>query len=59
MDDDHLKRTPDDYRRMLEIGLDARYHGYIGIGSGGGKLSEWGGLRATRRLLERVRKGPS
>lgn len=44
-----------DYKRMIKIVLDAGYHGYIGIEYEGGALSEPEGIRATKRLLERVR----
>jgi sugar phosphate isomerase/epimerase len=44
-----------DYRRMIKIVTDAGYHGYIGIEYEGSKLSEPEGIRATKRLLERVR----
>ena len=45
-----------DYRRMLKIVLDAGYHGYLGIEYEGEKLSEPNGIRATKRLVERVRE---
>ena len=45
-----------DYRRMMKIVLDAGYHGYCGIEYEGGKLSEADGIRATKRLLEKVRE---
>jgi sugar phosphate isomerase/epimerase len=45
-----------DYRRMLKIVLDGGYHGYVGIEYEGEKLSEPNGIRATKRLLERVRE---
>ena len=44
-----------DYRRMLKIVLDAGYHGHFGIEYEGTKLSEPDGIRATKRLLEKVR----
>ena len=47
--------TKTDYPRMIKIVLDAGYHGYIGIEYEGGGLSEVEGIRATKRLLERVR----
>jgi L-ribulose-5-phosphate 3-epimerase len=43
-----------DYRRMMKIVLDAGYHGRVGIEYEGNKLSEPDGIRATKRLLERV-----
>lgn len=44
-----------DYRRMMKIVLDAGYHGFVGIEYSGPTLSEPDGIRATKRLLERVR----
>jgi sugar phosphate isomerase/epimerase len=45
-----------DYRRMIRIVLDAGYHGYLGIEYEGSKLSEYDGILATKRLLERVKE---
>jgi sugar phosphate isomerase/epimerase len=47
--------TQTDYKRMMKIVLDAGYHGYVGIEFEGGKLPEVEGIRATQKLLERVR----
>ncbi len=44
-----------DYRKMLKIVMDAGYHGYIGIEYEGGKISEAEGIRATKKLLEKIR----
>jgi L-ribulose-5-phosphate 3-epimerase len=44
-----------DYRRMLKIVLAAGYHDHLGIEYEGEKLSEPDGIRATKRLLEKVR----
>ncbi|QDU43998.1 Xylose isomerase-like TIM barrel [Symmachiella dynata] len=44
-----------DYLRMMQIVLDAGYHGYVGIEYEGSKLSEPEGIIATKKLLERVR----
>jgi sugar phosphate isomerase/epimerase len=44
-----------DYERMMRIVLDAGYRGYVGIEYEGDGLSEPDGIRATKRLLERVR----
>ena len=44
-----------DYRRMMKIVVDAGYHGHLGIEYEGEKISEPDGVRATQRLLERVR----
>ena len=43
-----------DYRKMLQIVKDAGYNGYIGIEYEGSELSEAEGIKATKRLLERV-----
>lgn len=45
-----------DFRRMLKIVLDAGYHGYLGIEYEGGRLSEVEGIRATQKLLEKIRQ---
>ena len=47
--------THTDYRRMMKIVKDAGYRGYVGVEYEGGKLSEEEGIKATKRLLERVR----
>ncbi len=44
-----------DYRRMMQIVLSAGYRGYVGIEYEGGELPEDEGIRATLKLLERVR----
>ena len=44
-----------DYMKMLQIVLDAGYRGYVGIEYEGGKLSEYEGVKATKRLLEKCR----
>jgi L-ribulose-5-phosphate 3-epimerase len=44
-----------DYRRMLKIVTDAGYRGWVGIEYEGDTLSEDDGIKATKRLLERVR----
>jgi len=45
-----------DYRKMMKIVLDAGYHSYLGIEFEGNQLSEPDGIRATKKLLERVRQ---
>ena len=45
-----------DYLRMMKIVLSAGYHGHLGIEYEGAKLSEPDGIRATKRLLEKVRE---
>jgi sugar phosphate isomerase/epimerase len=47
--------TETDYRKMMKIVLDAGYHGYVGIEYEGTKLSEPEGIKATKKLLEKVR----
>lgn len=54
--DEQGNETGTDYRRMLKIVLDAGYRGYIGIEYEGSQLSEPEGIRATKRLLERLRE---
>ncbi len=44
-----------DFVRMMKIVLDAGYHGYVGIEYEGNELTEPEGIRATLRLLKRVR----
>ncbi len=46
--------TQTDYLKMMKIVLAAGYKGYVGIEYEGGKLSEPEGVRATKKLLERV-----
>lgn len=55
--DDAGNETGTDYRRMLDIVLDAGYSGWIGIEYEGGRLSEAEGIRRTKALLERYRDG--
>lgn len=53
--DENGNETHTDYRRMMKIVLDAGYRGYVGIEYEGGGLSEADGIRATKKLLEKVR----
>jgi L-ribulose-5-phosphate 3-epimerase len=48
--------TSIDYRRMMKIVVDAGYDGYVGIEYEGDRLPEVEGIRATRDLLETVRR---
>jgi L-ribulose-5-phosphate 3-epimerase len=48
--------THTDYVKMMEIVLKHGYHGYCGIEYEGSKLSEAEGIKATKKLLERVRE---
>jgi sugar phosphate isomerase/epimerase len=52
--DDKGNETKTDYLRMMKIVLAAGYHGYVGIEFEGGG-DEFAGIRATKKLLERVR----
>lgn len=45
-----------DYRRMMKIVIDAGYRGHVGIEYEGDKLPEADGVRATKKLLEKVRE---
>lgn len=47
--------TKTDYRKMMKIVVDSGYRGYVGIEYEGRRLSEVAGVKATKRLLERVR----
>jgi sugar phosphate isomerase/epimerase len=47
--------TTIDYPRMMKIVLGAGYHGRVGIEFEGSKVSEPEGIRATKKLLERIR----
>ncbi len=49
--DDNNKQSPLDYDRMLKIVLDAGFHGWCGIESGG-----FAGLNASREALEKARE---
>jgi sugar phosphate isomerase/epimerase len=49
------EETKIDYHRMMKIVLDAGYQGFVGIEYEGDKMTEPDGIRATKRLLERVR----
>ena len=49
--------TKVDYYKMMKIVLDAGYHGRLGIEFEGDRLSEPEGIRATKKLLEKIRDG--
>ena len=53
--DENGNETGTDYLRMMKIVLDAGYRGYVGIEYEGNRLSEPEGIKATKKLLERVR----
>lgn len=48
------EETHTDYHRMMKIVLDAGYRGFVGIEYEGDRMSEPDGIRATKRLLEKV-----
>ena len=48
--------TKTDYRQMLKLVLDAGYHGYVGVEYEGKNISESDGIKATKALLEKIRK---
>lgn len=52
-DDGNEKHT--DYTKMMQIVLDAGYHGYVGIEYEGNGVSEIEGIKLTKTLLERCR----
>lgn len=52
--DDQGNEVHTDYFKMMKIVLDAGYHGFVGIEYEGKKLDEYSGIRATKKLLERV-----
>ncbi|PSQ92717.1 MAG: hypothetical protein BRD30_02125, partial [Bacteroidetes bacterium QH_2_63_10] len=54
--DDDGTAAQTDFERMMQIVLDAGYHGHVGIEYEGDGLSEYEGIRATKRLLKRVRR---
>jgi len=54
--DDKGDETSIDYRKMLKIVKEAGYRGFIGIEYEGRRLSEPDGIRATKKLLERLRQ---
>lgn len=54
--DEQGNETHTDYRKMMKIVVDAGYRGYVGIEYEGGTLSEPEGIRATKKLLEKVRE---
>lgn len=52
--DERGEETQIDYHRMMKIVLDAGYRGFVGIEYEGSKMSEADGIKATKKLLERV-----
>jgi L-ribulose-5-phosphate 3-epimerase len=54
--DERGEETHTDYRRMMKIVLDAGYRDYVGIEYEGDTMSEPDGIRATKKLLEKVHR---
>jgi len=52
--DEQGNETKTDYKRMLKIVADAGYRSFLGIEYEGDRLSEPDGIRATKKLIERV-----
>ncbi len=52
--DERGEETQIDYHKMMKIVLDAGYRGFVGIEYEGTKMSEPDGIKATKKLLERV-----
>jgi len=50
--DENGNETKTDYMKVMQIVLDAGYHGWVGIEYEGGKLGEYEGIKATKKLLE-------
>lgn len=55
--DDKGDETHTDYYKMMKIVGDAGYTGFVGIEYEGSKLSEADGIKATKKLLEKIRSG--
>jgi sugar phosphate isomerase/epimerase len=54
--DEQGNETHTDYKRMMKIVIDADYNSYVGIEYEGNNISEPEGIRATKKLLERVQQ---
>ena len=50
------EETNTDYYKMMDIVLSEGYSGYVGIEYEGRSLDEMSGIRATKKLLEKVRR---
>ena len=56
--DEQGNETMTDYKRMMKIVIGAGYHSFLGIEYEGNRLSEPDGIRATKKLLERMQREP-
>jgi len=54
--DEEGNETHTDFLKMMKIVLKAGFRGYVGIEYEGRKLDEYAGIRATHKLLLKVRK---
>ncbi|MFN3190903.1 MAG: sugar phosphate isomerase/epimerase family protein [Aureliella sp.] len=54
--DDKGNEIHTDYTKMLKIVTDAGYNGFVGIEYEGSKLDEYAGIKATKKLLMKVRR---
>ena len=54
--DDNGNEIHTDYHKMMKIVIDAGYRGYVGVEYEGSKLSEYDGIKTTKKLLESVRE---
>jgi len=52
--DERGEETHTDYHKMMKIVLDAKYNSFVGIEYEGDSMTEPDGIRATKKLLERV-----
>lgn len=53
--DENGNETTTDFRRMLSLVKEAGFKGHIGVEYEGNKLSEEEGIKATKKLLEKLR----
>ena len=51
--DDEGNETKTDFMKVMQIVMDAGYHGWVGIEYEGNKLGEYAGIKATKKLLEK------
>lgn len=48
--------TKTDFKKVMQIVLDAGYRGWVGVEYEGRKLGEYDGIKATKKLLEKCRE---
>ncbi|MFK7769352.1 MAG: sugar phosphate isomerase/epimerase family protein [Mariniblastus sp.] len=54
--DDEGNETRTDFLKVMQIVMDAGYHSWVGIEYEAGKLNEYEGIKATKKLLEKCHK---